>query len=261
MLTKIEKQYTKIEVDIAPPAGRITLASPPANIIDLSMMDELQGAIEDFEQRDDISFLILAGNERTFSAGVDINAHRPKQARQMLAKFHSVIRALANTKKITVAAVRGACMGGGAELALVCDLIYCTEDSTWQFPEINLACFPPVAAVALSQVVGTKRAAELILTGQVIHGDEAFHFGLANDAVPDSELDDLLDEIGGRLASLSPAALALAKKAFYKFDVRQLGEPLQQVESIYVDELLKTEDALEGVNAFREKRKPVWKGK
>jgi cyclohexa-1,5-dienecarbonyl-CoA hydratase len=152
-------------------------------------------------------------------------------------------------------------MGGGAELALVCDLIYCTEDSTWQFPEINLACFPPVAAVALSQVVGTKRAAELILTGQVIHGDEAFHFGLANDAVPDSELDDLLDEIGGRLASLSPAALALAKKAFYKFDVRQLGEPLQQVESIYVDELLKTEDALEGVNAFREKRKPVWKGK
>ena len=136
-------------------------------------------------------------------------------------------------------------------------MIFCTENSVWQFPEIQLGCFPPVASAALAQVVGRKRAAELILTGQVIHGDEAFHMGLANDAVPDLELDALLDEVGQRLAALSPAALALAKKAFSAFDVRQFDERLRQAESVYLDELMLTEDAVEGVNAFLQKRKPI----
>jgi cyclohexa-1,5-dienecarbonyl-CoA hydratase len=261
MLTQIEKRYTKLELDVAPPAGRITLANPPLNVIDLPMMDELVAAMEQIEQHSDVSFVVITGSGRAFSAGVDIAAHQPGQVRPMLAKFHSIIRALVATQKITLAAVRGPCMGGGAELALACDMIFCTEDSAWQFPEINLACFPPVAAVALSQVVGSKRAAELIFTGQVIHGDEAFHMGLANDAVPDAELDDLVDEVGHRLAALSPVALALAKKAFYAFDVRQLDERLQKVEKIYLDDLMKTEDAHEGINAFLEKRKPLWKGK
>jgi len=261
MLTNIEKRYAKISADVSPPAARITLANPPLNVIDLEMMDEMLAVLEDFEQRADISFFVITGNGKAFSTGVDIAAHRPDKARAMLVKFHSVIRALVNTSKITIAMVRGACLGGGAELALVCDLIFCTENSAWQFPEINLACFPPVAAVALSQVVGTKRAAELVLTGQVIHGDEAFHIGLANDAVADPELEGLVDEVGQRLASLSPVALALAKKAFYRFDVEQFEQRLRQAESVYLDELLKTEDAVEGVDAFLEKRKPQWKGK
>lgn len=261
MLTQIEKRYTKIEVDIVAPAARIRLANGPDNVIDVAMLDELLAALEAMDEREDVSFVMLAGNQRVFSAGLDVGARRPTQARDTLTKFHSVIRALAGTRKITIAAVRGACMGAGAELALVCDMIYCTEDSIWQFPEINLAAFPTVATLALSQAVGRKRAAELIFTGQVIHGDEAFPMGLANDAVPDEELEDLVDEVGQRLASLSPAALALAKKAFCKHDARQLGEALQQAEAIYLEEVLKTDDALEGVNAFLEKRRPVWKGR
>lgn len=258
-LTQIETSYSKITVDVAPPAGRITLANPPLNVIDLPMMEQLLAAIEQFEQRADISFFVITGTERAFSAGVDIAAHTPERVRPMLTKFHAVIRALAATRKVTIAAVRGNCMGGGAELALVCDMIFCTEDSTWQFPEIKLACFPPVAAVALSQVVGTKRAAELVLTGQVIHGDEAFHMGLANDAVAEDALESVVEEVGERLASLSPVALALAKKAFGGWDARQLEERLQRVEDIYLDELMKTEDAREGIKAFMEKRKPKWK--
>lgn len=261
MLTNIEKQFARITLDVAPPAARLRLSRPPRNIIDLAMMDELVAALETVEQRSDVSFLVLSADGPSFSAGVDIAAHRPDQVRAMLTKFHSVIRALVATTKITLAAVHGACLGGGAELALVCDMIFCTEDSRWQFPEINLACFPPVAVVALSDVVGTKRAAELVLTGQVIHGDEAFHMGLANDSVPAAELDDLVNEVAERLASLSPKALALAKKAFYKYDARPFAERLQQVESIYLDELIHTEDALEGISAFLEKRKPRWTGR
>jgi cyclohexa-1,5-dienecarbonyl-CoA hydratase len=261
MPIQIETSFRKITLDLAPPAARIVLTNPPVNVIDLPMMDELVAAIEQLNQRADISFFFIAGSARAFSAGVDIAAHTPDKVRPMLTKFHSVIRALVATSKITLAAVRGNCLGGGAELALACDMIFCTEDSKWQFPEINLACFPPVAAVALSQVVGSKRAAELVLTGQVIHGDEAFHMGLANDAVPEAELDEVLDEVGERLAALSPAALALAKKALYKFDAQQLSQRLNEVESIYFDELMKTEDALEGINSFLEKRKPVWTGR
>ncbi len=261
MLTNIEKTYTKIALDVVPPAARITLTNPPLNVIDLPMMDELLAAMEQLDHRDDLSFIILTGSERAFSAGVDIAAHGLEQVRMMLSKMHSVIQSVVSTKKITIAAVRGHCVGGGAELALVCDLIFCTETSTWQFPEINLACFPPVASVALSAVVGQKRAAELILTGRVIHGDEAFHMGLANDAVHENELDHLLDEIGERLASLSPAALAFAKKAFYSFDAAGLENRLRHVEAIYLDEVMHSEDAKEGILAFLERRKPVWKGK
>jgi cyclohexa-1,5-dienecarbonyl-CoA hydratase len=261
MLTNIDRKFARIAVEVAPPAASIRLSHPPRNVIDMPMMDELLAAIESIEQRSDISYFVIGADGPSFSAGVDIAAHRPNQARAMLTKFHSVIRSLANTSKVTLAAVGGACLGGGAELALVCDMIFCTEDSRWQFPEINLGCFPPVAAAALSQVVGTKRAAELVLTGQVIHGDEAFHMGLVNDSVPADELDDLVNEVGERLASLSPKALALAKKAFYKFDARQFEERLQQTETIYLEELVHTEDAQEGINAFLEKRKPKWTGR
>jgi len=261
MLSQIEKIYAKITIELAPPAGRITLSHPPLNIIDLPMMDELLAAIQSIEARGDISFVVLAGSPRAFSAGVDIAAHQPPQVRVMLMKFHAVLRTLMASRKITLAAVRGNCIGGGAELALACDMIFCTENSVWQFPEINLACFPPMAVVALAPAVGRKRAAELIFTGQVIHGDEAFHLGLANDAVADADLDDLVDEVGGRLAALSPVALASAKKAFATMDASQFEQKLQAAEAIYLDELMPAEDAREGISAFLEKRKPVWKGR
>jgi len=258
MLTNIARPYSTITVETAPPAGRIRLSRPPRNLLDLKMMDELLAAIEDFEQQPALSYFILSGDGPTFSAGVDIAAHRPEQVRDMIPRFHSVIRALANTSKITLAAVQGACLGGGAELALACDMIFCTEESRWQFPEINIACFPPVATVVLSQLIGAKRAAEMIFTGQVLHGDEALHIGLVNDSVPADELEAVVDEVAQRLASLSPQALALAKKAFQQFDARQLDERLQQTAAIYLNELLHTPDAIEGVNAFLEKRKPRW---
>src|SRR5260370_20479088 len=177
----------------APAVARLTVTNPPHNVIDLPMMDELLAALERVEQRNDISITILSGNE-TFSAGVDVAAHAPDQVAAMLGKFHSVIRALIATRKVTIAAVRGNCLGGGAELALVCDMVYSTASANWGFPEIKLACFPPVAAVALSAAVGQKRAADLILSGRTIRGDEAKQMGLANDAVADAELERAVDE-------------------------------------------------------------------
>lgn len=259
MATQTQTSFAKITLDLTPPVAHLTLANPPVNVIDFPMMDELVAALEQIEQRPDIFILVLAGSERAFSVGVDVKAHTPDQVPEMLGKFHSVIRSLLATRKLTIAAVRGNCLGGGAELALVCDLVYTSAAATWGFPEITLACFPPVAAVALSAVIGQKRAADLVLTGRTFKGDEAAAIGLANAAVADVEAE--VQKAITRAAKFSPAALALAKKAFYAWDAIHLDKGLARAEKIYIDELMATDDAKEGIQAFIEKRPPVWKGR
>jgi cyclohexa-1,5-dienecarbonyl-CoA hydratase len=262
MITHIQPSFEKIRLKVQAPIARIEFQNPPVNVIDVPMMAEMIAALEHLGEQSTISAIVFSGSGMDFSAGVDIAAHTPDKVHGMLAEFHSLIRSLVSTTKITIASVHGNCLGGGAELALTCDMIFCTEGTRFQFPEIQLGCFPPVAVVALAAVIGQKRAAEMILTGNIIHGDEALHIGLANDAVADeNELDELVHEVTARLASLSPAALRLAKKSFYAWDSIHFDKGLQKAEEIYENELLKTEDAREGIAAWIEKRKPVWKGK
>jgi cyclohexa-1,5-dienecarbonyl-CoA hydratase len=165
------------------------------------------------------------------------------------------------SRKVTVAAVHGHCLGGGAELAMVCDLVYTTVSAQWGFPEIKLACYPPVACTALAAVVGQKRAAELILTGRTITGMEAAQIGLVNRALADEELLSAVDNTVAEILRLSPAALAVTKKALYAWDAMHFDKGLARAEKIYLEDLMKTADAQEGVRAFMEKRAPNWVGK
>ena len=261
MATARNLNYRRLMVSLKAPVAGIVLANPPLNVIDVPMMEELLAALEDLESRSDVAAVVISGSDRGFSAGVDVAAHTPDKVRDMLVKFHSVVRALVATRKVTIAAVRGNCFGGGAELAAVCDLVFTTDSSSWGFPEITLGCFPPVAAVVLSAVVGQKRAADLILTGRRISGEEAMIMGLANEAVPENELSQLVDDTAQRLSKLSPAALATTKKALYTWDAMHFDKGLMRAEKIYLEELMPLEDAREGIRAFMEKRQPVWKGK
>ncbi len=248
-------------VEIDAPVARLRLSNPPLNVISLAMMDELAVRLIEVEQRDDISVIVFSGSEKAFSAGVDIPAHLPATIDEMLRKFHHVIRAIVSSRKITIAEVRGACLGGGAELALVCDMVYTARDASWAFPEIKLACYPPVAAVGLSALIGQKRAAELVLTGRQISGDEALAIGLATGAARAEELSQVVEDALIRIRQLSPAALRTTKKAFYCWDAMHFDKGLTRAEEIYRNELMKTEDAQEGIRAFMEKRQPKWSGK
>ena len=241
--------------------ARVKLVHPPLNVIDLSLARSLTTIVSDLDSRPDISVIVFEGDSRAFSAGVDIKAHLPDQVHEMLTSFHAVIRAIVASRKITIAAVQGACLGGGAELAAVCDMVYTARDATWGFPEIKLGCYPPVAAVALPALVGQKRAAELILTGRQISGDEAVAIGLANRSARAEELDALVQQTLAELQRLSPAALAHAKKAVYAWDAIHFDKGLARAEKIYFEELVSTEDAREGIMAFLEKRPPKWTGK
>jgi len=259
MTISAQSVFTRITVALDPPAARIVLNSPPLNVIDVPMMDELRAALEQIDMRPDISAIIFAGSERAFSSGVDIAAHTPDQVRDMLGAFHSVIRSVVDNNKLTIARVRRHCLGGGAELALMCDVVYASPDSVWGFPEIKLACYAPVASVALPAIVGQKLAAEMLLTGRTLNGQEALDAGLVNGLADDPET--LVAECMQRVSQLSPAALALAKKAFYGWHAIHFDKGLARAEQIYHDELMKTADAQEGIAAFIERRRPKWTGK
>jgi cyclohexa-1,5-dienecarbonyl-CoA hydratase len=261
MTTNSLTKFSRITLALQPPVARITLNNPPVNVIDIPMMEELAAALAESELCSDIAILVLSGSAKGFSAGVDVAAHTPDRVHEMLAKFHGVIHTLINTNKVSVACVHGNCLGGGAELAAVCDIVYTSESAAWGFPEIKLGCYPPVAATVLSVIVGQKRASELILTGRSITGREAADIGLANRVVPAMELESVLQQTLDQLTQLSPMALSLAKKALYVWDSIHFHKGLVRSESIYLDELMKTEDAREGINAFLEKREPIWKGK
>jgi cyclohexa-1,5-dienecarbonyl-CoA hydratase len=253
--------FSRIALDLELPIARIKLHNPSLNVIDIPMMEELSSTLAEIESRADISVVVFEGSSSDFSAGVDIAAHTPDKIHQMLTKFHSVVNAIVNSRKVSLAVVRGRCLGGGAELAMVCDLVVTSEAATWGFPEIKLACYPPVAVTALATLVGQKQAAELILTGRLISGTEAAHIGLANRAMADNQVAYASQEIIDRLAKISPSALSVTKKAMYVWNAVHFDKGLARAEKIYFEDLMATEDAQEGIDAFLEKRPPAWKGK
>src|SRR5579862_3842175 len=261
MAAPAETSLSRMSLELAPPVARVVLRHAPLNVIDMPMMEELAHALEDVEARRDMSVVVVGGDGESFSAGVNVADHTPDRIEEMLHKFHAVIHALVGTRKVTIAAVRGNCLGGGAELAMACDIVYTARSANWGFPEIRLGCDPPVACTALAALIGQKRAAELILTGRTISGTEAAEIGLATAAVMESRLALTVEDWLNALLKLSPATLAIDKKASYAWDSMHFDKGLARAEKIYFDELMKTTDAHEGVRAFMEKRLPNWNGK
>lgn len=260
-MRKMQTDTGRLIVKREPPLARVVLSHDKQNIIDFQMIDEFSSSLDEIESRRDISTILIETNGEHFSPGVDIPSHTPDKVSTMLEKFHGAIRRLRKTSKVTVAAVKGYCLGGGAELAMTCDIVITTDSAHWGFPEIRLGCYPPVAAAALAAVVGQKRAAELILTGRTFDGREAERIGIANTAAPANKLKEAVAECVSRLVELSPAALAHAKRALYSWDAAHFEKGLTRAEEIYLKELIKTEDAQEGIRAWMEKRKPKWKGR
>ncbi len=256
-----EASYTQLMVAMQAPVARVILANAPVNVIDVEMMNELSAVLDEVERRSDIVGIVFGGSDRAFSAGVDIEAHLPERVEPTVRKFDALLRRIMTCSKITIATVRGTCLGGGAELAMVCDLAFTTDSANWGFPEISLGCFPPFACALLGEVIGPKHAAEVILTGRQISGEEAMRIGLANEALPEDELSEIVDDTCDRLGQLSASSLKLAKKALRSWDMERFDRALSEAEEIYFSELMKTEDAVEGVKAFLEKRTARWKGR
>lgn len=240
--------------------ARIIWERPPLNVLDLGLLRELEQALEACAADASVDVVTLQGaGERTFSAGVEIRDHTREKVPQMLDAVHGVIRQLLALPQASVAVVRGACLGGGCEIASSCDLIIASETSSFATPEILVGCYPPVAVARFASLIGYHRAAEMILTGRRFSAREAQAMGLVNRVVGDNDFDGgvkaLLDELLGK----SGAVLRLALKGLRELSLRGFAEALKRSEQIYREELLRTEDVEEGVKAFLEKRPPQWR--
>ena len=237
--------------------GQLSLKRPPLNVINIAMLHELCDALEAAGRDSALRVLVLRAEGRLFSAGVDVAEHTADKVGEMIPLFDQVCAALAAFPLPTVAVAHAHALGGGCELVLCCDLVLAAESANFGQPEIKLATIAPVAALRLPGLIGYRRAAEMLFTGEPVNAVEAARLGLINRAVPIDELEATVERYIGQLRSLSAAALRLCKQA------ARLGADgwanLPAMEKLYLADLMSTADAHEGLASFLEKRPPVWK--
>lgn len=244
------------------PVMRLLIDRPHLNILDLATIHDLRARLHLALGEPEVRLVEIRGvGEKAFSAGVEIRDHFPERAPEMLREFHALIRAVLYAPCPVVAVVRGHCLGGGMELATACDFIVASEDARFGQPEIMVGAFPPVAAALLPRLIAEKRALELILTGELITADEAHRLGLANRVAPAAELENEAAKLADALLAHSARVAGLARKASRLGSRAAFESALRESERIYLEELLPTEDASEGLRAFLEKRPPVWRNK
>lgn len=249
-----------VRLETAGRVARITLDRPPLHILDGATIDALGAAVARVAATSGVVVTVIgATGDKAFSSGVEIRDHVPEKAAAMIHRFHAVIRAVRALECVTVAAVRGVALGGGFELALACDMIVAEEGSSFGAPEIWLACFPPVGAAALPRHLAPQKAAEIVLSGEQITADEAAQMGLVNLVVAQGGMEGALARYVSLFTEKSAAALRIAKRALRAGEERPFEAALAEAERLYLDELLRTEDAAEGINAYLEKREPRWK--
>jgi cyclohexa-1,5-dienecarbonyl-CoA hydratase len=238
----------------------LTIDRPPLNILDIPTIDRLGEAIAGLAADPELLVIVLRGaGERAFSAGVAVQDHTPDRVGPMLDSLHGTIRRLRDLDAITIAAVQGHCLGGGMELAMACDLVIATDDARFAQPEIELGCFPPVAAALLPVRIGAGLALDLALTGRTLTAEEAERMGLVTRRVRAGGLDEAVREIAERIAAKSAPVVRLTKRAIRAGRDLPFPEALAETERIYKEELLPLEDVEEGAAAFLEKRRPVWR--
>jgi cyclohexa-1,5-dienecarbonyl-CoA hydratase len=249
----------KLSVEHDGQVARVALAAPKANIVDQAMMAALAAAVDDLRNRPQLKVIILTAEGPHFSFGASVQEHLPEHVRTMLPQFSRLLGQMLELPAVTVAAVRGQCLGGGFELALACDFIVAEEGAGFACPEIKLAVFPPAAAVLLPVRIGASRATELVLTGVAWNAAQAAEAGLIVRTAPHGQLEATVETwISDHFLARSPVALRYGVRAARLPLRRALREDLPQLERMYLDELMAESDAVEGLRAFMEKREPRW---
>jgi len=239
--------------------ARITIARPPLNVLTIAMLDALASALDRAAATAGVRLVRLDAEGKLFSAGVDVADHTPDKVGPMMAALARLFDSFERVAVPTVSVVHGAALGGGCEVALGTDLCVASDSASFGQPEIRLALFAPPASALLPRLVGERRALGMLLTGETIPATEAERFGLVNRVFPAERFEAEVEAWIGMLLSFSGAALRMAKRAVR--DVRDLpsADARRALDRLYLEELMATDDAREGLAAFLAKRRPVWR--
>jgi cyclohexa-1,5-dienecarbonyl-CoA hydratase len=251
--------YKHIQTELKDGVATLTLSRAPLNVLNIEMMKEINAYFESLLKEKSLRLLVVQAVGKLFSAGAAVEDHIGDLAPKMIEAFHRMFRLMDQLKVPSIAVVNGAALGGGCELALYCDMILATEKAKFGQPEIQVGVFPPIAALVMPRIIGRKKAMELVLTGDTIGAQEALSLGLVNKVVPEASLAGEVTGFIEKFTKLSGVVLKMAKEAVVSGLNDDMDKGLKAIEKIYVDRLMKTHDANEGLNAFLEKRKASWK--
>jgi cyclohexa-1,5-dienecarbonyl-CoA hydratase len=239
----------------------LTLNAPKGNVLDAALMADLQTALDDLQRRAQVKLLQFTGAGDHFSFGASVKEHTRENASEMLRQFHQLFYTLIDLAIPTAALVSGQCLGGGMELALMCNFLFLDRSARLGQPEINLGVFAPPASLILPMRIGQSKADDLLLTGRTLKAEEAAEMGLVTRLFDDKDsmlagVDAWIQE---QILPKSASSLKYAVRAVRQQFNETLRNQLSKIERFYTEELMATHDANEGIKSFLEQRKPEWK--
>jgi cyclohexa-1,5-dienecarbonyl-CoA hydratase len=250
-----------IKVDKTGGVARITFDRPKHNVLDIHMMNALNHELDQLAADSELACVVLLGAGPSWCAGVEVADHKPEKVEEMITVFNGIFERIHKLEVPLIAGVHGACLGGGMEVAIACDIVVAARRAVFGQPEIKLGFLPPYAAIRLPQLVGPAKAVEICTTGKRYSAEEARQTGFVGYVTEDDALTGTLDQIVGEIRTSSPLIIRLNKRAVKNHLGLPFDTALKGVSDLFLNTLMKTADTLEGIRSFEEKRRPNWKNR
>lgn len=241
--------------------ARITLNRPKHNVFNIEMLQEFNALLDTLAGDDGLKCIAVFGEGPSWCAGVEVGDHKPDLAPDMIATFSGMFERIHALEVPTIAAVHGNCLGGGMELAIACDIVMASTKAKFGQPEIKLGFFPPYAAVRLPELVGPAKAVEICTTGRIYSAEQGRSMGFVGQVAEPDAFSDTVEKTIAEIAACSPLIIRMNKRAVNRCRGLAFPEAMKEADRAFLDELMQTEDTLEGIASFEEKRRPVWKNR
>jgi cyclohexa-1,5-dienecarbonyl-CoA hydratase len=253
--------YEFITLEKDDQVARITLNRPKHNVLNIPMMNEFNKELAAIAADESLKCVVITGEGKSFCAGVEVGDHKPSNVDEMVAVFNRIFELINMIDIPVIAAVNGACLGGGMEVAIACDIVIASKRAIFGQPEIKLGFFPPYAALRLPELVGPAKAIEIVTTGKNYTAKEARKLGFVSQVASEDEFSELVEKNVKEICHSSPLIIRLNKRAVKRHMGTSFSQGVDLVSNYFLNTMMKTEDTLEGIASFEEKRRPVWKNK
>ena len=254
-MTELKFHQLTIEKGVA----RIVLNRPKHNVFNIDMMEELTQLLAQLNDDNELKCVVIAAQGASWCAGVEVSDHKPELAPEMIRVFDALLKQIHALAVPSIAAVHGACLGGGMEVAIACDMIVASRAAIFGQPEIKLGFLPPYAAVRLPHLVGPSKTIEICTTGRRYSAEAVYNMGLVAELLEVDTFEEGLAKLIKEIGHCSPLIIRLNKKAVNQHLGMDINTAMESANDLFLNQLMKTEDTLEGIKSFEEKRRPEWK--